>query len=65
MVDKNSPNFSAYQKEAETLFAEYDEKIEARRPPVGYRGLDGWDTAELSRECHRKLKELQKKYGFL
>lgn len=65
MVDKNSPNFSAYQKEAETLFAEYDEKIEARRPPAGYRGLDGWDTAELSRECHRKLKELQKKYGFL
>ena len=64
MIDKNSPNFYAYRKEAEALFAEYDKKIEARRPPEGYRGWDGWDTADLCRERSQKLKQLQEKYGF-
>lgn len=64
MIDKNSPNFPAYWKEAEDLFAEYDKKMEIIRPQEGYRGRDGWDTADLSRECHQKLKKLQEKYGF-
>lgn len=63
MVDKNSPNFSAYLKEAEALFAEYEKKMEALRPQDGYRGRDGWDTADLCRERNRKLKQLQEKYG--
>lgn len=65
MIDKNSPNFSAYRKEVEALFAEYDKKIEARRPQPGYRGLDGSDTADLCRERNRKLKQLQEKYGLV
>ena len=65
VVDKDSPKYPDYMQEAKALFEEYEKKMEALRPPASYRGLDGWDTSELSRECHRKLKELQKKYGFL
>ena len=65
MIDKNSPKYANYIREAKALLDEYEQKMDALRPPADYRGLDGWDTAELSRECHRKLREIQKKYGFL
>ncbi len=39
--------------------------MEAFRSPPGFRGLDGDNTADLSRERNKKLKEFQKKYGYM
>lgn len=64
MIDPSSPGYEEYRQEAKTLLEEYEHKMEAFRSPPGFRGLDGDNTAELARERNRKLKELQKKYGF-
>lgn len=65
MIDPSSPGYKEYMKEAKALFDEYDKKMEEFRSPSGFRGLDGDNTADLSRERNRKLKDLQKKYGFI
>lgn len=65
MITPSSSGYKEYMKEAKALFEEYEKKMEAFRSPPGFRGLDGDNTADLSRERNKKLKELQKKYGYM
>ena len=65
MIDPSRSGYEEYRKEARALFEEYEKKMEAFRSPPGFRGLDGDNTAKLTRERNRKLKDLQKKYGLI
>lgn len=67
MVDKNSPLYPAYMEECLALQAEYiqrDETLHKKLMDEGWRGLDNPESSALHRELCRRLKAIQKKYGF-
>ena len=67
MVDKNSPQYADYLKECETMAAELDEReqeIVERLMKEKWRGRDNKEISDLRHELSRRLKEIQKKYGF-
>lgn len=67
MVDRDSPLYPAYIEECLALQKEFirrgDELLE-RQEREGWRGLDNKESSDLHRELCRRLKAIQKKYGF-
>ncbi len=65
MVDKKDPRYSEYMAECHKMAEEIDRKkaaVIAGDPE--YRGRDRLEISLLDREFGRRLKEIQKKYGF-
>ena len=68
MIDKNSLQYPAYIQECELMRDEMLKKMEALEEKLKlehFRGKDHPETSALDSEFSLRLKEIQKKYGFL